>query len=151
MHYSHSTLDKPWYFAGSLWGVRLSKYFMQGVFVFDYPACACSYTSPPVLAWKNKEDKLSPPCAMRCTHPCGLRPSLSLLCRRSLLCPLASINVMVHQWCRTLSQGRTPLLIWLLLMGENTINKFNYPWPISNGGDTGLLFMSSLKYEYEEI
>lgn len=31
--------------------------------------------------------------------------------RRSLLCPLGSINVMVHQWWSTLSRGRTPLLI----------------------------------------
>lgn len=82
-----------------------------------------------------------------CTHPYKLPPSLS----RSLLCPLTSINVMVHQRWRTLSRGCTPLLIWLLLMGENTINKFNYPWPISSGGDMRLLFMSSLTYEYEEV
>lgn len=91
---------------------------------------------------------LPPPCDALIHAASPLR---SLFCRRSPLCPLASINVMVHQWRRTLSQGRTPLLIWLLLMGENTINKFNYLWPISNGGDIGLLIMSSLKYEYEEI
>lgn len=34
---------------------------------------------------------------------------------------------------RALSQGRTPRLIGLFLMGETTINKFNYLWPISNG------------------
>lgn len=79
----------------------------------------------------------------------------SLLCslspRRSQLCPLTSINVMVHQWWRTLSRGRTPLLIWLLLMGENTINKFNYPWPISNGGDRIIIHVISEVWIWREL
>lgn len=116
------------------------------VFVFDYLAC------PPILAWENNENELwSPVCHSfdALIHVASLLYSLPSC--HSLLCPLSSINVMVHQWWRTLSQGCTPVLIWLLLMGENMINKFNYPWPISNGWDTGLLFMSSMKYEYEEI
>ncbi len=91
--------------------------------------------SPLILAWKSMENKLSPAFATHSMHSSVQPPSFALSPRRSLLCPLTSINVMVHQWWRTLSQGRTPLLIWLLLMGENTINKFNYLWPISNSGD----------------
>lgn len=137
---------QPWYFASSLQRVNLIKYFMQDLYVFDYPVCPCAYRDLPSwpgrTTWTNSAvDAL--------IHAASLLRSLSPC--RSLLCPLASINVMVYQWWSTLSRGRTPLLIWLLLMGENTINKFNYPWPISSGGDTRLLFMSSLKYEYEEI
>lgn len=118
----------------------------KAVFAFHYPAC------PPILAWKNNENELR---LVFCLlfdafiHAASLIYSLRPC--RSSLCPLTSINVMVLQWWRTLSLGCTPLLIWLLLMGENMINKLNYPWPISNGWDTGLIFMSSLKYEYEEI
>lgn len=78
-------------------------------------------------------------------------PSFTLSPRRSPLCPLTSINVMVHQWWRTLSQGRTPLLIWLLLMGENMINKFNYPWPISNGGDRIIIHVISEVWIWREL
>lgn len=112
---------------------------MQGVFVFDYPACSCRLS----LVCQSKQDKLSPPFATHLMHSSMQPPFIAHSPLRSPLCPLTSINVMVHQWWRTLSRGRTPLLIWLLLMGENTINKFNYPWPISNGGDRIIIHVIS--------
>lgn len=140
-----------WCFAGSLWRVNLTKYFMQGVFVFDDQACSGAWAA--LSSWPGRTRRTNyalPSPLIRCTHPCSLPPSLSHPVAL-LLCPLTSINVMVHQWWRTLSRGRTPLLIWLLLMGENTINKFNYPWPISNGGDRIIIHVISEVWIWREI
>lgn len=163
-HVSHINYLKWWCFTLQPFGSHSTEYsslyalqeackelvqvniLCKEVFAFHYPAC------PPILAWENSENELRPAfCHLfnAFIHAASLLYSLPPC--RSLLCPLTSINVMVHQRWRTLSFACTPLLIWLLLMGENMINKLNYPWPISNGWDTGLLFMSSAKNEYEEI
>lgn len=147
----HKLFPQSWCSAGSWSGVSsLSKFLMQFVCFLIQPGPVQTQPSCPGL---QKQGGQTPSSLYHAKHS-SMPPAsfvLSSAIALALLCPLASINVMVHQWWTTLSQGRTPLLIWLLLMGENTINKFNYPWPISNGGDMGLLFMSSLKYEYEEI
>ncbi len=45
---------------------------MQGVFVFDYPACSYAYA-----ARKNKEDKLCPPFATHSMHSSMQPPSFA--------------------------------------------------------------------------